>query len=818
MATSEFKVIIAGGSIAGLVLANMLEQLGIDFLVLEAYSDIAPQVGASIGFFPNGCRILDQIGCFDAIHAKLDSAMTTMYFKSPEGKVLSCTEQAAKHFIARHGYDPVFIDRQMAIQIFYDKLKNKSKVLTDRRVVSVKPLSTGVQVTTQDGSTYNGSILVGADGVHSAVRKEMWRLGDELSPGYFPKSDQTDVTCDYTCMFGISHSVEGFVKESSHVVTNYNHSYLVVDGPEGRIYWFLFYKNERTLRNMEGEIPRRYTKQEERALAEKCWNDRITENVTFGDIYKSQISAVLTALPEFVCTKWHFGRITLVGDSVHKVNPISGQGGNGAIETAASLATEIFNMLKAQPENASPTDADITAAFQRVQDTRRDRMVEIVKAGHQQSAVSALETPLYEFLARNVMPRMGLEGPLSMFANSVIPAERLPMLPMPSRPHSEPYLDELPAKPLPVHHISSKVAAIVFAGLLFAAKMGMHIDFDLLGQDEALTFLGAPLRTRYTGINPVDKMLATLSACFADSVHSDDPSHPVQFAYLLSMLFPILIIWTMEGYRTANRLNILSLPLLFGLAYQLQGIGVIAPLYFLLTTLLTPPLRASHRPIPPSAAHAVLPATLLGYAVPTILMFALHASPHTHQAAIAFWQFVPLWVALLTHLAHRAAAAAAPQDLFAAYANPDVAPLRAAFAAAFWLAALAHAVFVAFVALADGPTVTFANVLGGLPNPLATWSAGTWEEQMFVFVKFDFAFAAAALLLWGLYGVWELRRAGFATTAEAGVAGAAVVLGQVVVGPGAAYAGLWWWREGVWAREPRGEGRREGEKVVGGGK
>jgi 2-polyprenyl-6-methoxyphenol hydroxylase-like FAD-dependent oxidoreductase len=58
------KVIIVGGSIAGLSLANMLEQFGIEFVVLEAYKEIAPQVGASIAIYPHFARILDQIGCW----------------------------------------------------------------------------------------------------------------------------------------------------------------------------------------------------------------------------------------------------------------------------------------------------------------------------------------------------------------------------------------------------------------------------------------------------------------------------------------------------------------------------------------------------------------------------------------------------------------------------------------------------------------------------------------------------------------------------------------------------------------------------------
>ncbi|KAL0765485.1 hypothetical protein CaCOL14_012234 [Colletotrichum acutatum] len=54
------KIIIVGGSVAGLSLANMLERFDIDYTILEAYSEIAPQVGASIGLLPNGLRILDQ--------------------------------------------------------------------------------------------------------------------------------------------------------------------------------------------------------------------------------------------------------------------------------------------------------------------------------------------------------------------------------------------------------------------------------------------------------------------------------------------------------------------------------------------------------------------------------------------------------------------------------------------------------------------------------------------------------------------------------------------------------------------------------------
>lgn len=64
---ASFRVIIAGGGIAGLTLANALQHAGVDYILLESRRDIAPQVGASIGLAPNGSRILDQLSCYDEI-------------------------------------------------------------------------------------------------------------------------------------------------------------------------------------------------------------------------------------------------------------------------------------------------------------------------------------------------------------------------------------------------------------------------------------------------------------------------------------------------------------------------------------------------------------------------------------------------------------------------------------------------------------------------------------------------------------------------------------------------------------------------------
>ncbi|RSL52983.1 hypothetical protein CEP54_010655 [Fusarium duplospermum] len=158
----EFEVIIAGGGIAGLTLANMLEKFDLDYVVLEGHSEISPAVGASIGMFPNGLRILDQLGCYEPIQELFG------FFN---------------HLEKRHGYGLLFFDRQKMLEILYNHVQHKEKVLLNKKVTGLDLIDGGVSVSCADGSVYTGTIVIGADGVHSAVRGanslsliDLWRF------------------------------------------------------------------------------------------------------------------------------------------------------------------------------------------------------------------------------------------------------------------------------------------------------------------------------------------------------------------------------------------------------------------------------------------------------------------------------------------------------------------------------------------------------------------------------------------------------------------------------------------------------------------
>jgi 2-polyprenyl-6-methoxyphenol hydroxylase-like FAD-dependent oxidoreductase len=74
----------------------------------------------------------------------------------------------------------------MVLLVLYDNIKDKNKVLTTKRVQGVEITDDDVVVRTSDGSFYEGDILVGADGIHSTVRGEMWKIANKQSPGWIP--------------------------------------------------------------------------------------------------------------------------------------------------------------------------------------------------------------------------------------------------------------------------------------------------------------------------------------------------------------------------------------------------------------------------------------------------------------------------------------------------------------------------------------------------------------------------------------------------------------------------------------------------------
>jgi 2-polyprenyl-6-methoxyphenol hydroxylase-like FAD-dependent oxidoreductase len=117
-------------------------------------------------------------------------------------------------------------------------------------------------------------------------------------------------------VFGISNPCEGIEPGASNSVFRKHESYVINGGPEGRVYWFYFFKLAQ--RAYGNDIPT-YTKDDENRILAQRENDNITPTLKFKDLIDARISSVLVPLQEYVFRQWYFKRIITIGDAAHKV-------------------------------------------------------------------------------------------------------------------------------------------------------------------------------------------------------------------------------------------------------------------------------------------------------------------------------------------------------------------------------------------------------------------------------------------------------------------------------------------------------------------
>ncbi|WZH45342.1 FAD_binding_3 domain-containing protein [Fusarium acuminatum] len=803
MAASERTVIIAGGSVAGLSLANMLEKAGIRYVLLEAHDDMTPQVGASIGLQAGGLRILDQIGCAEELMSLVDIPLNESYMRNPDGSVIKHHRRIQDQLVERHAYPTIFIDRQMLLKGLYDNLESKASIHPGQKVEKVTEVENGIQVTTAKGDVFKGDILVGADGIYSTVRREMWRLGNQSSPGYFPHDEWSNVPCYYKCIFGTSHPMEELTK-GVHYVYNHNFSYLVMIGPGGRFYWFLFVKLPVPLYGKD--IPR-YTKDDEEKLVQEHASDKITPEVTFGQLYTARTISTLTPLHEYVFKKWHYKRIITIGDAAHKFEPLTGWGGNSAIETAATLVNHLISDIAPTWEISK-----IGAAFKAVQEERNERVQWLVDDAHKNQQMQAMATPLLAFVG----PLLGLldtSTALRISGNKNLAAGRVNSIPLPRREHSVPFNDELPARPLSLTWLPVGLGALT-QGVLFRLSNKILLPLQI-----PTTFGGAPLLDHYTGVGIADKILSALVAVFSIPLASDHREANMQWIAFTPLLLSTTLDWTVESYRNGLKGLLTSFPSIFGAVYQLKGIGRIAPLYHLITVceqFLHGSMRSvTGQAIDKEIVDSLIPSLSLGVILPTALMLWPFEDKSIYQKFVALWQLFPVYVSLLTAgissvlRRQRAATTATAYQPKTPKERQEVrkqkeathSMLRSVYMAGTATTALVH--LWSLYRISSSSDLSFSGVFGRI-GELVTGSYGSdTESRIFGFLQRDMFLNAASVFAHNLYRILHLRTSGYVTNREAVGASLALVVAQPVLGPAAAHIGLLGWREEVFMRISR---------------
>ncbi|KAL4997968.1 hypothetical protein BDV10DRAFT_80596 [Aspergillus recurvatus] len=397
MEDRPFKVIIVGGSIAGLTLAHCLHRANIDHLVLEKRPEIAPQEGASIGLWPTGGQVFSQLGLWEEL-SRGSQPLKVHNISYPDGSGFS--HDLLKRIYERFGYGLTFVERQRLLETLYRRHPDKSRILAGKAVVEIRQADGGVSVVTEDGSKYQGSLVVGADGVRSRVRSEMWRLAETQYPGRVTSKEKKAMTAEYSCVFGISSAIPGLRSGEHGNVLGDGLNFLTFHGGN-QVYWFVVSKMDQ--KYIYPEVPRFGAKDAEE-LCSRFAAVRLADGVCVRNLWESRKVASMTAMEEGLFETWSAGRVVLLGDAVRKMTVNMGQGANCAIEDAAVLATLLDRLVRSDTKSM-PSDAEIESLLDEFKSLRYARSKAIYGQTMFGTRLYTRDGILKKLMGRYLMPR-----------------------------------------------------------------------------------------------------------------------------------------------------------------------------------------------------------------------------------------------------------------------------------------------------------------------------------------------------------------------------------------------------------------------------
>ncbi|KAF7555060.1 hypothetical protein G7Z17_g2435 [Cylindrodendrum hubeiense] len=353
MSTSEtkFRAIIVGGGPVGLGLAHSLSLAGIDYVLLESRNDVVENTGLGLALWPHSVRILDQFGLLEE-GRKMQLPMKKKFNHWPDGSEISHSD-LYEEIGTTHGHPWMLFYRQKLLELLYTRLPEKdTRILTGKKVVTIDTHAQGVTVHCSDGTVEEGSIVVGCDGVRSSVRQIMRDL--MIKSSITVADSESPIKAEYQMLVGHTSRIPdmeaGCLWETRYNKGNIQVFMLKNEG------WFFAYKR------LPAPITQatRYSDEDAEAFANSNLESQITPDKKFGDIWAVQKWSRLLNLEEGFLQTWHWDRIVLLGDAVHKMAPNSGLGLNQGWQGVTALTNNLHRVLA---ENSNPNTKVIEGAF-----------------------------------------------------------------------------------------------------------------------------------------------------------------------------------------------------------------------------------------------------------------------------------------------------------------------------------------------------------------------------------------------------------------------------------------------------------------------
>ena len=354
---SVSRVLICGGGIAGTMTALALGKAGIGSVVYEAHRAGADDIGAFLVIMRNGQ---------DALRA-VDAGLVVQGRSCPAREItvyLGTGEFRGRRQIGGQGEDAVpawTLTRATLYRALQDELiRRGGRIEHGKRLAAATARTGGVAVRFTDGTAAEGDLLVGADGLRSAVR----RMLDPAAPE--PRYTGLNVIYGYSPAGPFEAAPHGY--RMTYGQRAY-FGYTTV--PDGRTWWFA--------RIPAGEVHR----DELAAMTPARWQDRALgffagDQTPSADIIRCADEVYgLNAYDLPHVPVWQNGLMVLAGDAAHAASPAAGQGASMAAEDGVILAKCLRDV---------PGAGEALATYEML---RRPRTEHLVAASGSQSNTSA---------------------------------------------------------------------------------------------------------------------------------------------------------------------------------------------------------------------------------------------------------------------------------------------------------------------------------------------------------------------------------------------------------------------------------------------
>jgi 5-methylphenazine-1-carboxylate 1-monooxygenase len=331
------KVIVVGGGIAGLTLGLSLQQAGIEVRIYEAISDLAP-LGVGINLQPAAVRELTELGLGTPLERAAVDIRGLVFFNRL-GQLI-CSEPRGvsagykwPQYALHRGELQFLLLRATRERLdddgFRDGLRLASFEQNSRRVVATFADSTSQTIVTDEAD-----ILVGADGIHSKVRRLLYP--NEGEPRFARQLLWRGATRGEPFLDGHTMVIAGHLDRRIIV-------YPIAGGEQ----------NSQPLTNWvcQTTVPND-------APPRENWNRRATHDRVlqlFGEWRTPWLDmpALIRRTPEIYelppvdrdpVQAWTFGRVTLIGDAAHPMQPTGAQAGSQAIIDARTLTAALLDV------------------------------------------------------------------------------------------------------------------------------------------------------------------------------------------------------------------------------------------------------------------------------------------------------------------------------------------------------------------------------------------------------------------------------------------------------------------------------------------